>query len=941
MTLSSGHREIECVEEVQPIATPHGSQQPNVNRVRLAWKLAVLIGVLLPVGAWGFKQRFHETLTETLLRSEGFDEDSADESGDSNYWTDVSEPSTEAAHADNNRLGAASQRLRDKRTAIGDALNVCKRRDALDALGEALHTVQDIFSHSNAVDNGHRVDLLNLVDGTAVCNPANNFAPGGLVTGFFSLGGFFTGNQCRFKPADMCCHLQLNKDSPDEPNGARHPEALSQAGLASKEYLGLILDDIRRRFGDRAEQLINLLKRKQRTAIFVIDDTGSMSNDLAGVKLAANAFLDSVAAAGESPTLGLVTFKDDVTNRGTSCNSQSALRAQINGLFASGGGDCPEAMNSALLAGIDNVPTGRSDIQIQGGRLLLATDASARDPELGPVVSDQASIRGVSVDAILTGDCVAEEGLAAPTASGAEAVSENEPGAPGATPTVTEKAAMAAVAFNPLTSRSARTYLRALTEQTGGVLFNVARGEVDDVAPTLLSLSDPSTAIVLTRRVQGAVGSSTTVPVPLDESFRSPVTFMVTSSTSAGLPTFELRRPDGTLVQAGQPGVIRRVLSSVITFAIDSPAVGTWQATLTGGGAAVLRVFGPTSLRVNGVRYLVPGTIVPRPESDIGPLSGQPVAGARLLAEVRLTNGVGTTVVSLRRQDGTLLASPATTALDPRRFQATVTIPGEIFLLELAGRTIKGNPYLRQIPIAIVPRTVEIRATPILAEAGPGTEALVDLDVTNASGAPASYQLQVSSTLAWPRIVPGPFTIDAGATATVSLHVTVPAGTSTGTRNDLVVLVQDPSSPSARNSTAVAVVASSTNRPPVCTSAAPSSSLSWPPNHDLVKVSVLGITDPDGDPVTTTVTRITQDEPVSGQGSGDTSPDGAGVGTPTASIRSERAGSGDGRVYEISFRADDGKGGSCSGGVRVGVPHSQNGAAPVDSGQRFNSTASP
>ena len=55
----------------------------------------------------------------------------------------------------------------------------------------------------------------------------------------------------------------------------------------------------------------------------------------------------------------------------------------------------------------------------------------------------------------------------------------------------------------------------------------------------------------------------------------------------------------------------------------------------------------------------------------------------------------------------------------------------------------------------------------------------------------------------------------------------------------------------------------------------------------------------------------------------------------------ERAGGGDGRVYEISFRADDGKGGSCSGSVRVGVPHSQNGAAAVDSGQRFDSTSAP
>lgn len=86
-----------------------------------------------------------------------------------------------------------------------------------------------------------------------------------------------------------------------------------------------------------------------------------------------------------------------------------------------------------------------------------------------------------------------------------------------------------------------------------------------------------------------------------------------------------------------------------------------------------------------------------------------------------------------------------------------------------------------------------------------------------------------------------------------------------------------------------------------------------------MNVSVVGVTDPDGDPVAITVTRITQDEPVSGQGSGDTGPDGAGVGTSTASIRSERAGGGDGRAYEISFRADDGKGGSRTSGQSPGA----------------------
>jgi hypothetical protein len=39
-------------------------------------------------------------------------------------------------------------------------------------------------------------------------------------------------------------------------------------------------------------------------------------------------------------------------------------------------------------------------------------------------------------------------------------------------------------------------------------------------------------------------------------------------------------------------------------------------------------------------------------------------------------------------------------------------------------------------------------------------------------------------------------------------------------------------------------------------------------------------------------------------------------------LRAERSGKGNGRVYQVDFTADDGQGGSCTGSVNVGVPHS-------------------
>jgi hypothetical protein len=131
------------------------------------------------------------------------------------------------------------------------------------------------------------------------------------------------------------------------------------------------------------------------------------------------------------------------------------------------------------------------------------------------------------------------------------------------------------------------------------------------------------------------------------------------------------------------------------------------------------------------------------------------------------------------------------------------------------------------------------------------------------------------------------------------------------------------------------------NQPPVC-SGSPSVAELWPPDHSMRSVSINGVTDPDGDATNITINSVFQDEPVNGLGDGDTAPDATGVGTATASVRAERSGTGDGRVYVIAYTATDGRGGSCSGTVEVSVRHSQGkgpkGGPAVNSGATYDSS---
>ena len=179
-------------------------------------------------------------------------------------------------------------------------------------------------------------------------------------------------------------------------------------------------------------------------------------------------------------------------------------------------------------------------------------------------------------------------------------------------------------------------------------------------------------------------------------------------------------------------------------------------------------------------------------------------------------------------------------------------------------------------------------------------------------------------------------TLGAGASASKSYTVNVALGAPSSLVNNASVTGDRPDS-NPGNNTASATI--TVNHNPVCTALSASPDTLWPPNHKFVTVTVGGATDIDSDTLTTTITGVTQDEPLLGLGSGDASPDAMAVPghADQVQLRAERDGTADGRVYVISVSVSDGMGGSCTGTATVTVPHDQSGRAAVDSGQTVNS----
>ncbi|MCP4701409.1 MAG: DUF11 domain-containing protein [Gammaproteobacteria bacterium] len=133
---------------------------------------------------------------------------------------------------------------------------------------------------------------------------------------------------------------------------------------------------------------------------FVIDDTGSMREEIVAIRQALVAYIDFAGKAAESgghhpPAAGLITFKDkNEIVRHVITPDLDELLAKVNKLSAKRGGDCPEDSVIALNLAAEKM--------ISGGIILFATDAPPHaDADLDGLIENLRS-RGLSIRILLS-----------------------------------------------------------------------------------------------------------------------------------------------------------------------------------------------------------------------------------------------------------------------------------------------------------------------------------------------------------------------------------------------------------------------------------------------------------------------------------------------------------------------------------------------------------
>src|SRR5262249_54164775 len=168
--------------------------------------------------------------------------------------------------------------------------------------------------------------------------------------------------------------------------------------------------------------------------------------------------------------------------------------------------------------------------------------------------------------------------------------------------------------------------------------------------------------------------------------------------------------------------------------------------------------------------------------------------------------------------------------------------------------------YQRLFSVGIQPQTVKIDA-PMTQDLRPGESLTYTFTVTNL-GAPDTFSFTGRDDEEYlTAIDPTVFSLNTGESTDVTVQLQPALTAVPGTSDTLTVNVV---STGASNFAVVTSVVMPPNQLPDCSEAQPSATKLSRREHELIPVSILGVTDPDGDPVSIRIDQIMQDEPVRG-----------------------------------------------------------------------------
>ncbi|XP_074521568.1 von Willebrand factor A domain-containing protein 7 [Halichoeres trimaculatus] len=652
----------------------------------------------------------------------------------SNAKVDVVSALSEKHHFDDETFEAGRELITSGVSSVKASV---KKEDFVSGrwtLGRICHTLQDFYSHSNWVELGKTAPYSSLIRpdeplhnlaglSTPTCrnctgeNCENNLEPDLLQQGLLTSGYFNIFSPS--KPAGKCSHGGtfdrtsrrdpvggISKDDLGSSHGFLHQEA---AGLAVDATMEL-LEDIRVAVGDK--NFLRLMGLSQSSVLcFVIDTTGSMSDDIAEAKRVSFDIIDRKRGTQQEPSAYiLVPFNDPGFGPLLITTNADIFKDRINGLTAEGGGDIPELSLSGLQIALTAAPP--------SSEIFVFTDAPAKDAHLKSTITALIESSKSVVNFMLT-DVVAS-----------------------LRPRRNRNRRRSPQLVSPrLMSESDAQLYHDLARASGGQAIEVTKSDLSLATSVIEDTS--ASAVVTVFQVVRNPGKPDDFTFPVDDSLKnmtayvtgdSSLTFTLTSSSGVSQSSSQ---STGSLASITKVGNLQRLALNT-----HSPT-GSWRISVDSSQPYSVKVTGRSS--VNFIFDLVEAHEGAHGDFDLK--EGRPLSGgnASVLVSVTGSDSVEVTEVTLVDTSGPTQVNGSLKSVGSGNFLVTFSdVPAGDFVVRLrgedSGSTSRSTPssFQRQASTQIKTSSISVTTQAIDTSVEPGSTISIPFTVATTSNGAVS-----------------------------------------------------------------------------------------------------------------------------------------------------------------------------------------------------------
>ncbi|XP_061580815.1 von Willebrand factor A domain-containing protein 7 isoform X2 [Cololabis saira] len=664
---------------------------------------------------------------------------------------------------------------------------------ARETLGRVLHTLQDFYSHSNWVELGYTEPYINLIRphlplenladvDTATCTDCpsascpNQMLPEILKDKTLTSG--YMGLYSSAKPKGKCSHGGagdltstaiprggISKDQRRSDNVLLHNAAVTAAGDASLQ----LLEDIRLSAGNNNFLRMMGIARSS-VVCFVIDTTGSMSDDIKEAQSVVYDIIDSKKGTQDEPSeYILVPFNDPAFGPMVRTTDPEKMKREISKLKADGGGDVPEMCLSGLQLALTGSPS--------SSHIYVFTDAIAKDIHLKDSIVALIRTTKSTVSFFMT-------------------------------PTRRRRRSLKAASF---------VDYKDLALASGGQAIEVSKSQLPQATDVILDSSTSALVTVLQRARNAA--REETFPFVLDESLKN-ITIYITGSSI----TFTLTNPGGvsqTQNQAnGKLGTIQTVGNLRRIRLNPDRQLGRWKINIKSPQPYTLKVTGQSTITF--IYDFVESFGGPHPGYAV--LSGRPQAGQPATLKLSAIGRKGASSMTVEGVGLALVSGPEaithSTLTDMGNGDILVTVstvPEGEFVVVLKGTDkVSNSEFQRQSTTQMSVSKVNIQAT-VGSSVEPGEALALPFNVMT-QGAGGTYTIDARNDKNFHMEYPKKLTLTTGKPANATLKIKPPASTKSGT--DVTLTIETKSSDGANSNYVVlrlSVVTKITDfYPPLC-----------------------------------------------------------------------------------------------------------------------------